>query len=238
MGSALLAYVAGLVTILNPCVLPILPILIGSAFSQSRYGPLALTIGLVLSFSTFGLLIVAFGYSIGLSEQVVRSVAAAVLIAAGLFLLLPPLQSGFAAVTAPLVGGGNRMLARVSGDGAGGQFAIGTLLGLVWAPCVGPTLGVAIAAASRGENLFGAFLIFLIFGAGVASSILALAYGSRKALGARKGRLQVIARYGKPLFGIVLVLVGGVILGGLDKILEARVLAVMPDWLIVFTTRF
>lgn len=238
MGSAVLAYVAGLVTILNPCVLPILPVIVGSALGQSRYGPAALAAGLVVSFSTFGLLIIAFGYSIGLNEQVVRAGAAVLLIAAGLFLLVPRMQLAFAAATGPLVSSGNDMLGRVSGDGPGGQFAIGALLGLVWAPCVGPTLGVAIAAASRGENLIGAFLIFMVFGTGVATSILAFAYGSRQALAARRSRFQALGRYGKPLFGGVLVLVGVMILTGLDKIIEAGLLEIMPAGLIEFTTRF
>ena len=238
MGSAVLAYLAGLVTILNPCVLPILPILIGVAIDQSRLGPVALAAGLVFSFSTFGLLFLAFGYSVGLDEQLVRIGAALLLTAAGLFLLIPRAQSVFATATGPLVNGGNRMLGRVSGDGLGGQFAIGTLLGFVWVPCVGPTLGVAIAAASRGENLLNAFLIFLIFGGGVATSIMAFAYGSRKALSVRKTQFQTLARYGKPLFGGALVLVGAMILSGLDKLIEARMLEVMPFWLVEFTTRF
>jgi len=238
MGSAVLAYLAGLVTILNPCVLPILPILIGSAVGQSRYGPAALAAGLVFSFSTFGFLIVAFGFSVGLDEQVVRAGAALLLLAAGLFLLIPQAQTAFATATGPLVNGGNRMLGRISGDGLGGQFAIGSLLGLVWTPCVGPTLGVAIAAASRGENLLGAFLIFLVFGVGVATSIVALAYGSRRALAARKAQFQTLARYGKPLFGGALILVGVTILSGLDKTIEAWTLEAMPLWLVEFTTRF
>ena len=83
MGSVVLAYFAGLVTILNPCVLPILPILIGAAMSESRYGPAALSAGLVLSFSTFGFLVIAFGFSIGLDEQKVRTGAALLLAAVG-----------------------------------------------------------------------------------------------------------------------------------------------------------
>lgn len=238
MGSALLAYVAGLVTILNPCVLPILPILVASAVSQSRFGPAALAAGLVFSFSIFGLLIIAFGFSIGLNEQVVRNGAAVLLVAAGLLMLIPRAQTAFATATGPLVAGGNRALNSVSGNGIAGQFGIGALLGLVWAPCVGPTLGVAIAAASRGENLIGAFLIFLVFGAGVATSILAFAYGSRKALSARKQTLQKLAKYAKPMFAGALIAVGVMIFTGIDKVIEARMLDVMPDWLIRFTTQF
>jgi cytochrome c biogenesis protein CcdA len=238
LGSAGLAYLAGLVTILNPCILPILPVLIGSAIDRSRYGPLALAAGLVASFSIFGLLIIAFGFSIGLDERVVRIAAALLLIAAGALLLVPRAQVALATAAGPLVGGGNRMLGRISGDGPGAQFAIGALLGLVWAPCVGPTLGVAIAAASRGENLAVAFVIFLAFALGVATAILAFAYGSRSALAARKASLQALARYGKPLFGGALVLVGLMILTGADRTLEAAVLEALPQSLVDFTTRF
>ena len=234
----LLAFVAGLVTILNPCVLPILPILIGSAMDQNRYGPLALSGGLVASFSLFGIIVIAFGFSIGLNEQMVRIGAAALLIVAGVLLLVPRAQDLFASAVAPIVGGGNRLLGGVSGSGLTGQFAIGGLLGLVWAPCVGPTLGVAIAAASRGENLFSALFIFLLFGIGVATSLLVFAYGSRKTLIARKARFQSISHYGKPLFGSALILVGVFILTGVDKRIEALALQAMPQWLIDFTTRF
>lgn len=238
MGSMILAYIAGFVTILNPCVLPILPVILGSAMGQSRFGPAALAAGLVCSFSLFGLLVITFGFSIGLSEQAVRTGASLLLIAAGLLFLVPQAQSAFATAAGPLVNGGNQLLNRVSGDGLGGQFVVGALLGLVWAPCVGPTLGVAIAAASRGENLLSAFFIFMVFGLGVATSILAFAYGSRKALATRKVQFQSLARYGKPLFGGALVAVGVMILSGADKIIEAWMLDLMPMWLIDLTTRF
>ncbi len=238
MGSTILAFTAGLVTILNPCVLPILPILVGSALGESRYGPAALAGGLVLSFSTFGLLVIAFGFSIGLDEQTVRSGAALILVLAGLVLLIPQAQSALAVASGPLVSGGNRILGQVTGHGVRGQFLIGTLLGLVWAPCVGPTLGVAIAAASRGEDLLGAFLIFLTFGVGVATSILVLAYGSRRALAGRKTRLQLLARYAKPAFAGALILVGALILTGTDRALEGWFLDAMPLWLVQITTQF
>lgn len=238
MSNLVLAYVAGLVTILNPCVLPLLPILIGTALVQSKYGPMALTAGLVVSFAGAGLSIIAFGHAIGINEDAMRQGAAALLFAAGIILLLPGLQTLFTTATSPLVAGGNRMLERVSGIGNRGQFIIGVLLGLVWAPCVGPTLGVAIAAASRGEDLLRAFAIFFVFGLGVATSILVLAYGSRHALSSRRARARQFARYAKPIFGAALVLVGLFILTGFERQVETWVLDAMPNWLIRFTTRF
>lgn len=238
MGALLLAYVAGLVTVLNPCVLPVLTILIASALNENRFGPLALAAGLILSFSVLGLLILTAGFSVGLDLDTVRIIAALILIAAGVLLTMPRAQAAFAGATAPIVSGGTDPLGRVSGRGVHGQFAIGGLLGLVWTPCVGPTLGVAIAAASRGENLMSAFLTFLVFGLGVATMLLAFAYGSRQALGARKEVFRAVAGWGKPLLGVTLVIVGVMIVTGVDKMAEAALLNVMPDWLVGFTVRF
>ena len=238
MGSLALAYLAGLVTILNPCVLPLVPLVVGSALGRSRWGAAALVAGLVLSFSTIGLLVIAFGYSIGLDEGKLRTFAGVLLVAAGVILTWPRAQVALSMAGAPISNRANRALSKISGRGAAGQFLVGTLLGAAWAPCVGPTLGVAIAAASTGSNLAGAFGVFLVFGLGVATSMLAFAHGSRKALASRRTVAQAIATYGKPAFGVILVIVGGLMLTGLDRAMEAAVLEALPDWLARFTTRF
>jgi cytochrome c biogenesis protein CcdA len=238
IGSMMLAFLAGLVTILNPCVLPLVPILITSALGKSRAGPLALAMGLVTSFTIFGFGVIAFGYSIGLNEQALRVGAGALLILAGAILLIPALQERLSALAAPVSNFGHRRLAGVSGDGAGGQFLVGLLLGIVWAPCVGPTLGVAIAAASQGEDLLVSFLTFLLFGLGVAASILMFAYGSRRAMRDRGKMAQSIARYAKPAFGVSLLLVGAMVISGFDKVIEIALLDLLPQSLIEFTTRF
>ncbi len=237
-GSLALAFVAGLVTILNPCVLPLVPILVGSALGRSRLGPLALAGGLVTSFTLFGFGVIAFGYSLGIDEAAIRLFAGAMLAAAGIVLLVPQAQAALSAAAAPIAGFGNARLARVKGDGWQGQAIIGLLLGIVWAPCVGPTLGVAIAAASQGQDLAASFVIFLAFGLGVATAILAFAYGSRRALGERRRTLQSLARYGKPAFGAALLAVGVMVLTGLDKLLEAALLDTLPAGVIAFTTTF
>ncbi len=236
--SVALAFVAGLVTILNPCVLPLVPILIGSALGKARGGPLALAAGLVTSFTLFGFTVIAFGYSLGVDEQLVRLLAGALLAVAGLVLIVPQAQAALSAAAAPLTSAGHQGLERINADGVAGQYAVGLLLGLVWAPCVGPTLGVAIAAASRGEDLASAFLIFLTFGLGVATSILAFAYGSRRALGERGRTLRAFAQYAKPVFGATLLAVGLMVLTGLDKVVEIAVLDALPQELIAFTTAF
>ena len=236
--SLFLAFVAGLVTILNPCVLPLVPIIIATAIGKSRWGPAALAAGLVASFSTFGLLVIAFGFSVGIDERLLRTLAGGLLLVAGTVMLVPRAQAAMTAAAAPLTGAGQRLLGTTSGEGAVGQFVVGALLGMVWAPCVGPTLGIAIAAASQGESLLSAFGIFLIFGLGVATSILAFAYGSRKALGEKGRALQAVARYAKPIFAVAVIAVGIMVLTGVDRMIEVWALDRAPQSLVEFTTRF
>lgn len=239
MGSEFaLAFLAGLVTILNPCVLPLVPILVASSLGKHRLGPVALAAGLGVSFTGFGFVVIAVRFQFGIDEQSIRMLAGGLLAVAGFVLLVPRAQALVTAAAAPLTNRANRALGRVQGDGLHGQFLTGLLLGLVWAPCVGPTLGAAIAAASMGENLLWAFLTFLVFALGVGVSITLFAYGSRKALGGRARSLQALSRYAKPIFGATLLLVGLLVLTGLDKVMESIALSLMPDWLIVFTTRF
>jgi cytochrome c biogenesis protein CcdA len=139
---------------------------------------------------------------------------------------------------APIANKGGQMMSRVSGKGLMGQFLVGLLLGLVWSPCVGPTLGVAIAAASQGESLLYSGLTFLVFSLGISTSLLIFAYGSRRVLGTRKRVFQKLALWAKPALGFLLILVGAMILTGYDRVFEAAVVDIMPEWLVGFTTSF
>ncbi len=237
-GEFVLAFIAGLVTILNPCVLPLVPILVASSLGKHRFGPVALAAGLGVSFTLFGFTIIAFGFQLGIDEQAIRMFAGGLLVVAGGVLLIPRAQAALSALASPLTNRAQGALGRIGGEGLTGQFLTGLLLGLVWAPCVGPTLGAAIAAASQGESLLQAFLTFLIFALGVGISIVLFALASRKALGWNAKRLQSLSRYAKPIFGVVLLAVGALVLTGLDKAIEAWILEIMPEWLVHFTTGF
>lgn len=238
MTSLFFAFVAGLVTLLNPCVLPLLPVIIGSALQENKYAPLALAAGLCISFTSFGIFILVFGFSLGFDPSNIRWYGAFLLLALGVFLLIPRAQRGFTNLMSPVSSGGNHLLDKISGSGLKGQFLVGLLLGLVWSPCVGPTLGVAIAAASQGESLFLSGMTFLIFSFGVSASLLALSYGSRASLNRRKNAFSTFSRWTKPLMGMVLIGVSLLILTGFDKVLETIILENSPMWLIQFTTAF
>lgn len=95
MGEAGLALLAGVLSTLSPCVLPLLPVVIGTAIGEHRHGPLALAAGLALSFVAIGLFVATIGFAIGLDQEVFRSAAAVLLIAVGGLLLLPRLQGNW-----------------------------------------------------------------------------------------------------------------------------------------------
>ena len=143
IGSVAGAFVAGVLTVLSPCVLPILPIVLGAAASERKYGPAALGAGLAVSFVAIGLFVATIGYSVGLTADLFRQIAAALMIVLGAVLLLPNLQARLAMASGPIANWTDRRFGTYRGGGYGGQFCVGILLGAIWTPCVGPTLGAA-----------------------------------------------------------------------------------------------
>jgi len=133
-----LSFVAGGLSTLSPCVLPLVPILLGTAVAAHRLGPFALAGGLMLSFTVVGVFIASLGASIGIDQGVFRSIAAVILASFGVILLSSQLQERFAVATSGVSGAGQSLLAKLTLDGLPGQFVLGLLLGVVWSPCVGP----------------------------------------------------------------------------------------------------
>jgi cytochrome c biogenesis protein CcdA len=160
------------------------------------------------------------------------------LILVGGVLLLPRLQLKLATAAGPVGNWAQTHAGGFSTRGLGGQFAVGLMLGAVWSPCVGPTLGAASVLAARAEDLPGVALIMLAFGIGAILPLLAIGTMSREALARWRGRLLAAGSGGKVLMGIVLVAVGALILAGLDKRIEAVWVEASPAWLTELTTRF
>ena len=237
-GALGLAFLAGVLTVLSPCVLPLLPIVLGAAASQHRLGPLALAGGLALSFTAIGLFVATIGFAMGLDTGVFRTVSAVVLIGVGLVLLVPRLQEQFALAAAPVSNWAGGHADNFTPGGLAGQFGLGLLLGAVWSPCVGPTLGAASVLAAKGENLPQVALTMLAFGVGAALPLLLLGILSREALMRWRSRLMEGGKAGKTVLGLVLVAVGLLVATGLDKRLEAILVEASPDWLTQLTTRF
>jgi cytochrome c biogenesis protein CcdA len=233
-----LGYIAGILSTLSPCVLPMLPIVLGSAVAAHRWGAAALTAGLISSFTATGILIATVGATIGLGEAVFRQIGALMLIAAGIALLLPALQVRIATFASGISNAGETLLAKLEPGGLCGQFIIGLVLGLVWSPCVGPTLGAAITLAAQGKNLGQVALLMSVFGLGAGSPMLLFGAMSRNGMMKLRCWLPVAGHAGKNLLGVILITIGGLTLTGLDKMLEQSALLHLPAWLVDLTTQF
>ena len=236
IGTYGLSLAAGTLSTLSPCVLPLVPILVGSALMTHRFGPHALATGLALSFTLVGVFIVGLGTAVGLDQEVFRNIAAVLLVGFGIVLVSPALQARFAVTASTLGGAGQSLTSRISGDSLGGQFSLGLLLGVVWSPCVGPTLGATITLASQGQDLGHVALMMALFGLGAGIPLVLLGMLSRQAMTRFRDKLLGVGKTGKGLLGGVLMVMGILILTGMDKELESLVLHLSPDWLTDLTS--
>ena len=234
MTSILIAYLAGVVTILSPCILPLLPIVLGGALSSHRLGPYALATGLVLAFTGFGLLVATAGFAIGLTPKLLNQIAAVLMIGLGAVLLSSSLQQRFAVAASVATGGLQTRVSEFTPDGLSGQFVLGAILGAVWTPCVGPTLGAAIALAAQGQSIGYAATVMFAFAVGTVTPLLAIMLVSREAFMNNRGALMTANRWLKPALGVLLVVLGIAFLTGLMSDWEAFVLERMPEGLVRF----
>lgn len=231
-----LSFVAGLLTALSPCVLPLLPIVLATAAAKHRLAPAALALGLAVSFTAIALFVATVGFAIGLTNSAFSTAAAILLAVFGLILLAPNLQVRLSTAASPFTAWAESRFGGLTGAGISGQFAVGLLLGAVWTPCSGPALGAASVLASQGKDLGEAAAAMLLFGAGAALPLLVLGMLSREAALRIRGRLLGASRVLRGGLGAILIVLSAAILTGYDKQAEAWLVNVSPDWLTKFTT--
>lgn len=233
-----LAFLAGLVTTLSPCVLPLLPMIAAAAGSRHRFGLVALAAGLATAFTSVGVTLAASGQWLGLDERHLRQGAGVLMVGLGLVMLTPLLQRRMTAVLAGVGNIGHAGVGRIQSDHPAAQFGVGLLLGVAWSPCVGPTLGAAIGLAASGGGVAQATVIMASFSLAAVIPLTGAGLASRAAFARRQGDLHKLGRIGQRLMAWSLLLIGLMVLSGLDKQLEALLLDLAPDWLLGLTTRF
>lgn len=231
----ILAYGAGLLTLINPCVLPILPIVLATSLQSGRHGPIAVAAGMSVSFVVLGLSLTGLSRAFGFTETTIINASAVLMVAFGTILLIPRLSAGFATATAGVSSRADAGLDEIDNSGLKGQFLGGVLLGAVWSPCIGPTLGGAISLASQGENLLRAGAIMAIFALGVSTVILALGYGARSVIQRRQALMRKIAGVARPIMGAAFLFVGTAILLKWHHVAERWAVENLPAWLIDFS---
>jgi cytochrome c biogenesis protein CcdA len=170
-----LAILAGILTALSPCILPILPLLIGRSLQSHRYGPVALVIGLVSGFAVAGSLLgISTSWLTGFAS-ILRSSAIVLLLMLGILALFPTWSYrlfGYLSI--------QRWAKERPRIGLWGEFWVGTQLGLLWTPCAGPVLGGILVLAAVNHHITSAFGLLLAYGLGAALPLLAIAYSGRK----------------------------------------------------------
>lgn len=231
-----LAYAAGVLTILSPCVLPLVPVVLGGAAQRHRAGPFALAAGLVVSFTGVGLIVASLGAGADVGGDVVRYLGAALLLAVGLLLVIPSWQAAVTRAAGPLANWAAQRQNGLERFGLAGQAGIGVLLGFVWSPCVGPTLGAATVLAAEGHDLPAVAATMTAFALGIATVLLFVSFATRSLLARSRGSLMRVGGGVKRVLGMSLGLVGLLIITGLDHRLEAGLLNASPDWLVQAST--
>jgi cytochrome c biogenesis protein CcdA len=225
-----LSFFAGVMTILSPCVLPLVPVVVAGARAENPRGPLALAAGMAATFGVVGGFLASLGVDFG-DSGALRLFAAVLILLIGLALLFPAVAHRLEAGLAPLQKLADALQTLLPHSGLLGQAGAGALLALVWAPCAGPTLAAAFVLAAKGGSLPFAILSMSIFALGAAGALLGLGYGlGRMTGGARRAALATGAG-ARFMLGGAFALVGLLILTGGDHWLETLALAHMPEWL-------
>lgn len=225
--EASLALLAGVFTIASPCILPILPILLGTAVAQSsRTRPLFVVAGFVLTFAALGMLLGVVSSTVDLVHGVFRNVSIAMLGLAGLMQVWPrPYRWLMTRLEGPLerlgASGGN------AGPGNAGGFVLGVSLGAVWTPCAGPVLASILALVAKAQDVSWSATLLLLYAVGAGIPMLVIAYGGQF----MRSRVRQLARHTVRLqqfFGLLVMLTAGAIYFQYDVLAYA--------WLADFST--
>ncbi len=232
----LLSFGAGALTTLSPCILPLLPIMVGGVMQKNRFAPALMAVGMTGTFVVAGLLLSQTGTLMGLERETVTLVASVIFVLIGLVLLVPWLQKKFTSMMQPVAQFSSAVGTKAENWGALGYILTGALLGLIWAPCSGPTLGVAFTLAAKDDSIIRATSLLTLFGVGASIPLLGVAYGAKNILASNRMKLLKGGKTGKYVLGTVMILLGVLTGFGFDKSLETALLSNLPDWWVNLST--
>jgi len=217
---------SGLVTVLSPCVLPVLPIVLSSSASKGKKRPLGVITGLIISFSIFTLAISQIVKLLGLSAQTLRYIAISVVGLLGLSMIIPKFNEWIEKALSfiPNMAGNSHK----EGSGFLPGFITGLSLGLVWAPCAGPILASVTALAATSQVSFSAVIVVISYAIGAGIPLLAIAYGGRSLIqkvpffSKNLGRVQKV-------FGVIMILTAILIALNVDVLVTTWLTQRLPE---------
>ncbi|MEX3957561.1 cytochrome c biogenesis CcdA family protein [Trinickia sp. EG282A] len=198
-----LALLAGLFTVASPCVLPVMPILLGTSVERpSRGRPLLIIAGFIVTFTSVALMLGAVSTAVHVAQSALRDTAIALLGLFGLLRLWPRPYDWLVARIAPLLQVGSGTSA---GNGNAGGFVLGMSLGAVWTPCAGPVLASILVLVVKAQNLEWSALLLILYAVGAAIPMLAIIYGGQYMV----RHVRLVARHAErlqQLFGVLIIL--------------------------------
>lgn len=236
MVALFFSFLAGILSTLSPCVLPILPIIVSSSLQYKLKGLLMLVLGLSLSFALTGSFITYATIAFDFDANILKYISTTLLLFFGLILVIDKLNIYFVQFMSSLTNKGNEKLATFQANSAKSQFVLGLLLGFVWTPCVGATLGAAISLAIQGESLFYSFLTMVIFSIGASLPLLFIGLFSNKIIS--KYKINENSNKIKKILGFTLILLSILIFSGGYQEISGFLIEIMPDWWIDLTIRY
>jgi cytochrome c biogenesis protein CcdA len=226
---------AGFLTILAPCILPLLPFLLGTSGGRSKLRPVMIIVGFVGSFSIIGAAFATAGSLFGVDNATLRYIAVALLFLFGAALVFEPIYDRMMAMVQPALA---KLGQDVSGTSATKKdaysgLAVGVSLGLIWSPCAGPILGAILTLAVQSRDFLTTLLLMFAYALGAGIPMLAIAYGSHVV----QKRIQGLGKYQRALniiFGLLIIATAVAILTGYDLVIQSYLVQFYPE---SFTSR-
>jgi cytochrome c biogenesis protein CcdA/thiol-disulfide isomerase/thioredoxin len=225
----LFAFLAGIVTILSPCILPLLPIVLSGTVSGGKRRPLGIITGFVASFTVFTLSLSALVQALGISPDLLRWIAAGVIIAFGLIMVIPPFKTVFMRLVSRLASRGMSAQQNISNKGFVSGLTLGVSLGLVWTPCVGPIMASVISLALSSTVDLGSVFITLSYSLGTAVPLFIIMRGGKSLM----NRFSFFKKHSNTIqkvFGVLMLLTGLAILTGFDRQFQTSILTAFPGY--------
>lgn len=221
---AFFAFLSGIITILSPCILPVLPIVLsGSVGGKSK--PLGVVTGFIASFSLFTLTLSFIIQLFSITPHSLRILALVIIILFGIILVIPRLQLYFEMLASRFI----KQKPKGQKSGYFGGLMVGTSLGLIWTPCVGPIMASVISLAISQEVDGGAIIIVLAYSLGTSLPMLGIMVGGRSLINRFPKLVENTGRIQR-VFGIVMILVGLSIAAGFDRKFQAYILEKFPQY--------
>jgi cytochrome c-type biogenesis protein len=224
-----LALLAGVLTIASPCILPIMPILLGTSVERpSKVRPLFIIAGFILAFASFAMLLGVVSSAVQVAQEVLRNAAIGLLALTGLLRIWPrPYDWLVAKVQHKLDGMGAQAASGPAADTNGGGFLLGMSLGAVWTPCAGPVLASILALVVKAQDLGWSALLLTFYAIGAAIPMLAIIYGGQY----MTSRVRIVARHAhriQQVFGVLVVATALAIYLQYDILIYAWISTIFP----------